>query len=109
MPAFTVISALVVPPTLKTAAVTPVLKKPNADPDDLNNYRPISNLPLVSKIVERVVANQLHQHFNYNDLYKHFQSGLETTLVKITNKLLCADDSGLLSILILSQVHTTGF
>ena len=34
-----------VPTALKTAVVTPVLKKPTADPDELTNFRPVSNLP----------------------------------------------------------------
>src|SRR4029434_9101145 len=34
-------------------------KKPNLDPDNLANYRPISNLPFLSKILEKIVAKQL--------------------------------------------------
>ena len=47
-----------VPSGFKKAAVIPTLKKPGLDPDDPNNYRPISNLPfLVNKILERAVAS----------------------------------------------------
>ncbi len=52
----------VVPAALKTAAVTPVPKKHNADLDNLNNYRPISNLPFLANILECVVALQVHNH-----------------------------------------------
>jgi len=34
----------------KAAVIAPVLKKPNADPDELKNYRPISNLTFISKV-----------------------------------------------------------
>ncbi|KAK0138992.1 hypothetical protein N1851_024468 [Merluccius polli] len=41
-----------VPSSLKTAAITPILKKPGSDPNNYNNLRPISNLPFISKILQ---------------------------------------------------------
>ena len=43
----------VVPPQFKQAVVTPMLKKPELDPNDLKNFRPMSNLPFISKILEK--------------------------------------------------------
>ncbi len=44
----------VVPAALKIAAVTPVPKKENVALDDFNNFRPISNLPFLAKLLERM-------------------------------------------------------
>ena len=49
------------PNQLKNADVTPVLKK--GDATDVSNYRPISVLPAISKIYERVLHDQLAAHF----------------------------------------------
>jgi len=50
--------------TVHCALVTPVLKKPQLDPSVPNNYRPVSNLSFVSKLLERVVARQLTTYLN---------------------------------------------
>ena len=50
--------------------MVPIHKK--ADETDLNNYRPISLLPAVSKIIEKVIYNQVYNYFeNHNVLYEH--------------------------------------
>ena len=46
--------------TLKLGNITPIFKKD--DPLDKSNYRPVSILPLLSKVYERIIYNQLSQH-----------------------------------------------
>ena len=56
----------------KTAKVKPLYKKGrNTDPE---NYRPISLLPILSKIIERVVYNQLSEHLEKHDVLYEYQS-----------------------------------
>ena len=47
-----------IPSAWKVDLVTPLLKKPGLDVDDFNNFRPISNLATVSKILERLALVQ---------------------------------------------------
>uniref|UniRef100_A0A8C2DTD7 Reverse transcriptase domain-containing protein n=1 Tax=Cyprinus carpio TaxID=7962 RepID=A0A8C2DTD7_CYPCA len=46
--------------TFKLAVIKPLIKKTQLDPKELVNYRPISNLPFLSKILEKVASSQLY-------------------------------------------------
>jgi hypothetical protein len=88
----------VFPSEWKQSLVTPLLKKPSLDPLVLSNYRPVSNLTFVSKVVERVVSKQLMIHLHHHDLYPKFQSAyrqnhsVETALLRVHNDILQALD-----------------
>ena len=89
------------------ALVTPVLKKPQLDQNIQKNYRPISNLHFISKILEKIVAHQLVEHLNNHQLLDQLQSAYrkqhstETALVKVKSDLLKAADDRKVSILVL--------
>ncbi len=52
-------TCMVLPEALKHAIIRPLLKKPNLDLNVLANFRPVSNLPFISKILEKTVLQQL--------------------------------------------------
>ena len=64
----------VLPTTQKHAIVEPRLKKTILDPDDLNSYRPISNLSFLSKTIERVMATRFNEHVESHNLLPSRQS-----------------------------------
>ena len=100
----------IVPPDLKTAIVKPLLKKPSHDKQNkkkLKNYRPISNLPFLSKILEKVVLHKLLSHLQENNLSNPIHSAYraghstETVLLRIVNDILSALDNVNISVLLL--------
>ena len=66
----------VFPDALKIAKVKPLYKK--GDNFCLNNYRPISLLPTISKIFERVMFTQLYSYLNANTLLSEQQYGFRS-------------------------------
>lgn len=77
---------------------SPYLKKTGLDSGVLANFRPISQLPFMSKILEKVVYAQLMSFLD--DLLEVFQSGFKTlhstesALLRGFNNILLANDSG---------------
>ena len=73
----------------------------------MNNYRPISNLPFLSKIIEKAVYHQLNNYFAMNNCFDVFQSGFrqhhrsKIALVKVLNDIHLNTDSGKSSVLVL--------
>jgi len=84
------------PHSFKQSVVTPLLKKPSLDKENSSNYRPISNLSFLSKLVERIVKTRLDIHLASNSLYNPFQSAYtryhstETNLLAVHDSLIQA-------------------
>ena len=81
------------PVAWKEALVLPLLKKPGLD-ILFKNFRPVNNLPFVSKLTESAVYNQTHSHICRNNLYPANQSSyrknysIETALLRVKNDIL---------------------
>ena len=81
----------VFPDTLKLSHITPLLKKPSLSKDHMKNYRPVSNLNFISKLLEKIIAKPNHSHLESNDLLNRYQSAYrprhstETALLKVQN------------------------
>ena len=63
----------IVPSKFKTTRITPIYKK--GDKNKLSNYRPISILPVLSKILERLVCKRLTEHLEANEIITNSQHG----------------------------------
>ncbi|XP_042341014.1 uncharacterized protein LOC121942011 [Plectropomus leopardus] len=101
------LSSGVVPKNFKHAVVQPLIKKPRQDTTVLSNYRPISKLPFMSKILEKIVCCQLMVFLEEHKILEIFQSGFKTlhstesVLLRVFNDTFLATDSGDCVILVL--------
>ncbi len=70
------ISTSIFPDKLKIAKITPIFKK--EDETLFTNYRPISLLPAISKIFEKVLFKQIYDYFQQKKLFYSAQYGFRT-------------------------------
>ena len=94
------------PESLKLAIIRPLLKKLGLELE-LKNYRPVSNLSFLSKLIEKIVAGQFIDHMIRNKLLDPLQSAYkkhhstETALLKVQNDILIDLDQKNVTILVL--------
>ena len=87
------------PDLLKEAIVSPVIKKQNLDPSMLQNYRPVSNIKVMAKIVEMAATSGLTEHSTSCGLTEKFQSAYkplhstESALLCVKNDFIAAIDN----------------
>ena len=92
---------------MKKAVVRPLLKKSTLDPQDPVNYRPVSNLPFLYKVIKQATADQLQTFLEETSALDPFQSrfrpghGVETALVALMDDLRRYLDQGGSALLIL--------
>ena len=95
------------PQCFKSALVTPILKKKCLDHNGLNNYRFVSNLCFIAKILEKIVLSQVSSYLNSRNPYNTCQSAYrpghstETALLKVVNDLFLSLNKGNISVLAL--------
>ena len=88
------LSSGIFPSNLKHSVITPVLKKSSVDRNDLKSYRPVANVPFLSKVIEKVATCQVINHVDSYTLGEQFQSAYkrfhstETALLRVKNDIL---------------------
>ena len=103
------ISQGVFPNACKVAKLKPIFKK--GKKTDPSNYRPISLLPSISKIIERVIHDQTNAFLSDEDILYNYQSGFRGNhstnlcLSFLTDKVLKGFDEGLLTGMILIDLQ----
>ena len=101
-----------VPQSFKNSLIRPLLKKPDLDQNTLKNYRPISNLPFISKVLEKVVSSRVEEHLLSNNLHEEHQSAYrkfhstETALLKVQNDVLQSLDQNNVTVLVMLDLST---
>ena len=95
------------PISCKSSIVIPLIKKPGLGREMLKNYRPVSNLSFLSKVIEKVISICILGHILNNNIVDSFQSAYraghscETALLRVYNDILTTVGKGIGSFLVL--------
>lgn len=97
----------VVPCCLKKAIVRPLIKKTNLDKNNFKNFRPVSNLCTLSKIIEKIVCSKLNRYLDVNQFRSKVQSAYrvghstESALIRVHSDIVNLVGKGNTAILVL--------
>ena len=86
------------PSTVQAGSCNTALEKPGLDSNDMRNFRPVSNLPFISRILEKVILTELRNHLSSNNLLEICQSAYrkdhstETAMLSVLDGLLVIAD-----------------
>ena len=100
------------PENMKEAILWPLLKKLNLDLQQFKNFRPVSNLSYISKLVEGAVCNQLMEYAgktrNLEELQSAYRVGhsTKTALLKVKTNILNNMDQRRVTFLVLLDLST---
>ena len=103
------ISRGVSPDACKVAKLKPIYKK--GKKTDPSNYRPISLLPIISKVIEWIVHDQTNTFLSENNIWYNFQSvfrpnhSTNLCLAHLPDKILKGFDEGLLTGMVLVDLQ----
>ena len=92
---------------IKESMIMPILKKNGLDPEILKHYRPVADIVLISKLIEKVILVRMNSHEHLNGLQCHYQHGYkkfhstETLLLRVVNDVLIGFEKNSGTILIL--------
>ncbi len=70
------------PNELKSGLITPTIKDMSKDTDDCSNYRPVSSLPYLSKVIEKTIHNQLSDYIEQHGFHAIYHS-CETAMLLV--------------------------
>ena len=88
------LSCGVFPQKAHHAIIRPLLKNSSLDKNNLKNYRPVSNLTFIDKLIEKIACSRLVEHMEINDIADPYQSayrskhGTESALIKVKNDIM---------------------
>ena len=91
------------PSSYKYAKVVPLLKSPEKSPLECSSYRPVSLLPVLSRVVEKVIFSQLSSYLEDNNLIHPNHHGgrkehnTTTALIQMNDEWLAAAEEGLMT------------
>lgn len=100
------------PLVYRHALVSPRLKKKGSDRESMSNYRPVSQLHFLSKLIERVVARRLTEYLTVNELFDSNQAAYrsnhlcETVVTHLCDAALRGMDTGRVTALLLLDLSS---